>query len=89
MILFANNKGNEKNICLSLAFSGIEKIIALLDVEAEAWEYTVRYRQTGMPEEGLMIRETTSTKHANKMVSLYRKLIIQIEKAVRKQASDI
>jgi hypothetical protein len=76
------NPRYDKYITVSLPLAGIEKIIELLKVEAEAWEYTVRYRQTGMPEECLMIRDTNTTKNAQKMASFYRKLIRQFKRSL-------
>lgn len=74
---------NDKLISVPLPLRGIEIIIELLEVESEAWEYTVRYRQTGMPEECLMIRDTKTTKNAQRMASFCRKLIRQLKRAIK------
>jgi hypothetical protein len=83
MIPQDKNTGNEKFINVSLPIEAIKKIIELLVIEEAAWEYTVRTRQTGMPEEGLVTRDTKTTKDAQKMASFYRKLIRRLERSLK------
>ena len=83
MISGDKNTGCDEYATVSLSLTGIEKIIELLEIEAEAWAYTVRYRQTGMPEECLMIRDADTTKNAQRMAAFYRKLIRQFRRAFK------
>jgi len=80
---FEKDTKDNKLIAVTLPLRGIEIIIELLEVESEAWEYTVRYRQTGMPEEGLMTRDTNTTKNAQRMASFLRKLTRQLRRAIK------
>jgi len=78
-----NGVEESEKILLSLSPLALDKILKLFQVESDAWEYTVRYRETGLAEEGLMTRWTDSTEEANKMVTFYRATIEDIQKQTR------